>query len=155
MSGRDALELARDAFREQAWGQAYARFGVADSDSRLAPADLELYARASFLTGRDDACVSLLDRAYHQLLDSGEHEQAAECAFWLGFNLINRGEMAQAGGWLARAEKLVPATPDDSPIRGLLLVPAACRHSCRATVPAPSSSSPWPAGLAAPRGSRS
>lgn len=35
------------------------------------------------------------------------------------------GEQAKAGGWFARAERLVPDLDADSPVHGLLLVPAA------------------------------
>jgi ATP/maltotriose-dependent transcriptional regulator MalT len=41
----------------------------------------------------------------------------------LGFALLLRGEMAQASGWLARAERLVEAASHDCAARGFLLVP--------------------------------
>lgn len=120
-----ALELARTAFREQTWAEAYTQYGAADGVGALAPADLESYAQASALAGRDDRCVALLDRAYHQRLEYGEYEQAAECAFWLGFNLMNRGQMAPAGGWLGRSGELAGVVPAGSALHGLLLVPVA------------------------------
>ncbi len=46
------------------------------------------------------------------------------CAFWLGFALMQRGEMAQGGGWLARAGRMVEEHELDTVERGYLLVPA-------------------------------
>jgi DNA-binding CsgD family transcriptional regulator len=128
MADTDILDQARSAFRAQSWGQAYACFGAADEELELSSSDLELYARAAYLVGSDDACVRALERAYHQQLAAGWPEQAAASAFWLAFNLMNRGEMARAGGWLGRVEQLVPPEDSESPVRGLLLVPAALQQ---------------------------
>ena len=128
MADTDILDRARSAFRAQAWGQAYACFGAADAELELSSSDLELYARAAYLVGNDEACVRALERAYHQLLADGKPEQAATGAFWLAFNLMNRGEMARAGGWLGRVEQLLPIQDPPSAPRGLLLVPAALQH---------------------------
>lgn len=118
------LVRAREAFSAQSWATAFACFDELDH-AVLDATDLELFARSAFLLGREDDCVRLLERAYHRRLDADEAGEAAECAFWLAFNLMNRGEMAQAGGWLARAGELSGAMPADHPVRGLLLVPAA------------------------------
>src|SRR5688500_2534198 len=108
MADTDILDRARSAFRAQSWKEAYACFGVADEQEQLSASDLDLYARAAYLVGNDDDCVRALERAYHQQLADDQHEQAAGSAFWLAFNLMNRGEMARAGGWLGRVEQLVP-----------------------------------------------
>jgi DNA-binding CsgD family transcriptional regulator len=128
MADTDILDRARSAFRTQSWGQAYTCFGAADAELGLSSSDLELYARAAYLVGNDDACVRALERAYHQLLADGDPEQAANAAFWLAFNLMNRGEMARAGGWLGRVEQLVPPEDSQSPVRGLLLLPTALQQ---------------------------
>ncbi|WP_372697806.1 LuxR C-terminal-related transcriptional regulator [Arthrobacter sp. JSM 101049] len=125
MSEAMALGLARAAFREHAWAEAHRQYGMVDLAENLASADLESYAQSSALVGCDDACVKLLDRAFHQRLDRGECEQAAECAFWLGFNLMNQGQMGPAGGWFARSEELAQAGPGTSALRGLVLLPPA------------------------------
>ena len=50
---------------------------------------------------------------------------AVRCAFWLGFHLTLRGEPARAGGWLARARRLLEREDRDCAERGYLLgVPA-------------------------------
>ncbi len=45
------------------------------------------------------------------------------CAFWLGFALVQRGDMAQGGGWLNRAERMIDEHELDTVERGYLLVP--------------------------------
>jgi len=36
-------------------------------------------------------------------------ERAVRCAFWLAYALLNKGELARGGGWLARARRLLEA----------------------------------------------
>lgn len=129
MTAVDVLERAREGFRGQAWQQAYASFASADERFALDGHDLALYARAAYLVGKDDDCVTLLERASRNYLEDEQPERAAECAFWLAFNLMNRGQMAQAGGWLARAEQQLQAS--SSPlcaVHGLLQVPVALQR---------------------------
>jgi hypothetical protein len=40
------------------------------------------------------------------------------CAFWLVFRLLNAGDLPSASGWIARIERLLCDTGDDSPERG-------------------------------------
>ncbi|MBM6620905.1 DNA-binding response regulator [Micrococcaceae bacterium RIT802] len=125
MSEAAALGLARTACAERSWAEAHRHYCAADLAEGLSSADLESFAQVCALVGNDDGCVSLLDRAYHQRLEHAEREQAAECAFWLGFNLMNQGQMGPAGGWLGRAENLASPESSGSPLRGLLILPAA------------------------------
>ena len=46
----------------------------------------------------------------------------------LGINLAMLGDVAQAGGWFARAQRLVEREEADCPERGYLLLPLALRH---------------------------
>ena len=62
------------------------------------------------------ACAARLERA-------GDLDGAARCAFWLALLLLLRGEVARAGGWLARAERLVAEADRDCAAGSLLLVP--------------------------------
>ena len=55
----------------------------------------------------------------------GDPRRAARCAFWLAFHLGSRGELAQAGGWFARANRLLEHEPPDCAERGYLLLPLA------------------------------
>jgi DNA-binding CsgD family transcriptional regulator len=51
--------------------------------------------------------------------------RAVRCAFWLAFELMNSGETAQAGGWLARAARLLESFGPDCVENGFLLLPTA------------------------------
>src|SRR5690606_5630766 len=52
---------------------------------------------------------------------------AARCGFWIGFALIDRGEMARATGWFQRAGRLLDRAGGEHVERGYLLVPSALR----------------------------
>lgn len=123
-----ALQSGRDAFGRQAWGEAYARLSTADRAEPLGVADLELLAIAAYLVGRDDPCEEAWTRAYHGCLALGETTRAARCAFWLGWGLFYKGQMAQCGGWFGRAQGLVDEHGRDCVERGLLLVPEAVKQ---------------------------
>jgi DNA-binding NarL/FixJ family response regulator len=106
------------------WGAEYAELSAADRGGGLPPEDLERLAVAAFLLGHDDEVIRLRERALERYLDRGDVERAVRCGFWLGFHLQNRGELAQAGGWLARVRRLVDDGPD-GPISTLLRMPDA------------------------------
>ena len=121
----DALDRGRDSFERKRWGDAFAQLSAADGETPLDPDDLVLLAMAAALLGRDDESVDTLTRAHHGFLDRGDVERAARCAFHMGMSLMNRGEMARAGGWLGRARGLLDDGTRDCVEQGYLLVPAA------------------------------
>jgi DNA-binding CsgD family transcriptional regulator len=120
----DALERGRAAFASRSWAEAFGQLSAADNQSSLEPADLMLLAAAAYLIGREAESTDLWARAHAEYLRAGDTGRAIRCAFWLGFGLILRGEMATAGGWLSRGQRLLD---DDRDIveRGYLLVPVA------------------------------
>lgn len=120
----DPLPQARAAYDARAWSEAHARFTQAASAGELAAEDLERFARSAYLTGRDEECIDLLDRAYRAHQRAGRDEAAAEAAFWAGFSLMHRGEVARGGGWLARAEEALGGAPECA-VHGLLMLPEA------------------------------
>lgn len=120
-----ASGAAREAFARADWDDAYALLSAADSRSPLPLEDLERLATAAYLHGRDDSSIDAWTRAHRMALAQGEPERAVRCAFWVGFGLIQRGDMAQAGGWMTRASELVGAHRADCVERGYLLVPGA------------------------------
>jgi DNA-binding NarL/FixJ family response regulator len=122
-----ALARGRDAFARSAWGDAYTLLARADSDERLDASDVELLARVAKLTGHDGESHEYLGRAHQQWLASGEPVHAARCAFWLAMALFERGDMAQGGGWLGRAEGLL-ADASECVERGYVLLPRALQH---------------------------
>ena len=85
-----------------------------------------MLAQAALLTGREAEGADLLARAHQAFSSRGYAQPAARCAFWLGFTLLLRGEFAQAGGWLSRANRMLDGQPDCVE-NGYLLLPAAYR----------------------------
>jgi DNA-binding CsgD family transcriptional regulator len=80
-----------------------------------------MLATAAYLSGHSDECVDALSRAHHAYLDAGDIPRAAECAYWLAFSLINRGEHAQVRGWVSGALKLLDDGGTDCVQRGYLM----------------------------------
>jgi ATP/maltotriose-dependent transcriptional regulator MalT len=122
--GDGELVRGRQAAGRLAWADAYTALSVADRSSSLAGEDLELLATAAYLLGHQEDCLGALRRAQRFHAEHGDLRRAARCAFWLGFHLINQRELAQAGGWLARANRLLEHEPECAE-RGYLLVPVA------------------------------
>ena len=125
MTTTSALDRGRGAFARRAWADAYSELSAADHEAPLSPEDLERLAVAAYLAGRDDDGAGISARAYHELLHLGDAPGAARCAFWLGFTLLHRGELARGGGWLARARRLLDDGHLDCVEQGYLLLPAA------------------------------
>src|SRR5215203_4473132 len=107
MGGDSDLTRGREAARRLAWADAYTALSLADRSSSLAGQDRELLATAAYLLGRVEACMRALQLAQQAHAKGGDLRRAARCAFWLGFHLINQRELAQASGWLARANRLL------------------------------------------------
>jgi DNA-binding CsgD family transcriptional regulator len=118
------LDKAREAFGELAWGKAHAHFAKADSSGALTADDLDLFSRSACLVGADEEGVDLLERAYEAHLAEGSADAAGESAFWAALNLMHRGEMARAGGWLSRARQRALAEGPECATTGLVMVPA-------------------------------
>jgi DNA-binding CsgD family transcriptional regulator len=114
------VELGRAAFDRQAWADAYALLATADVQDAI---DYERLAIAAHLVGKDAESDLAWERAHRDHFRVGDTERAAQCAFWLAFALLLRGESARASGWLARAERLVEASDRNCAARALLLVP--------------------------------
>jgi DNA-binding CsgD family transcriptional regulator len=124
MARDDTLQRGRDAFHRRGWNDAFAELSAADRDIGLEPDDLRLLARAADLSGRESDAAELWARAHHELVGRGDAPAAARCAFWLGIQLMNRGEMAPAGGWFARAHRVLE-DGHDCVEQGYVLVPGA------------------------------
>jgi DNA-binding NarL/FixJ family response regulator len=127
MTAAPALERGRQAFERQAWEAAYELLCAADREAALEPEDLERAGRAAYLTGRDQECVALFERAFHHRMRRGDPEGAALDGFWLAFGLITRGEWARAEGWIGRARGALDDGQRDCVARGFLLGPEGVR----------------------------
>ncbi len=119
----NVLERGRASYAKGAWLEAYEWLSRADEDDLLEPDDLELLARSAYMLGRDDDYVRGLERAHHGHLDAGEVPGAARCTWWIGHNLLMRGETARANGWFGRGDRLLDREGRDCVERGYLLIP--------------------------------
>lgn len=122
MGAADELERGREAYRRWAWTDAYEHLRSADRALALGAPDLELLARSAYMLGRDDEYVTGLRRA-HDLHLHANAPLAARCAFWIGHNMLFRGDRAAAAGWFARGQRTLERTGQDCVERGYLLIP--------------------------------
>jgi DNA-binding CsgD family transcriptional regulator len=125
MTTTDVLDRGRAAFARHAWGDAYAQLSAADGDAALEGADLDLFATAAALTGRDAESIVIWTRAHHEFLNRGAPQQAARCAYHMGMLLMDKGDIAQAGGWFTRARRALDDEGADCVEQGFLLIPIA------------------------------
>jgi DNA-binding CsgD family transcriptional regulator len=107
---------------------AYQAFLAADQENSLNASDLDRFAMATCLLGRDDEYLETLERAYNAHRSTGQRLRAVRCAFWLGFRLLMRGETGRATGWLARAQRLLERETRECAERGYLLLAAVEQH---------------------------
>jgi len=120
-SREEALGRGRVAYAAKSWSAAWAQLSGADGLGPLGPADLEILAEAAFLVGKEDEAVATWIRAHQAWLAVGESTRAVRPAFWVALTLELRGDQAQAGGWLGRAQRLVQETESDCVEAGYLL----------------------------------
>jgi DNA-binding NarL/FixJ family response regulator len=125
MGAVSELELGRDAYARRAWTSTYESLSRADDAEALAASDLESLAVAAYMLGRVPEYLRALERAHDGYRAAEELPAAARAAVFLGVNLAMLGELGQAGGWFARAERLVDRAGADCAERGYLLLPAA------------------------------
>jgi DNA-binding CsgD family transcriptional regulator len=117
------LERGRASYAGEAWRDAFEELSGADRAAPLHAEDLELLARSAYMLGRDDDYVDALERAHRAHLDAGDAAPAVRCAFWIGHNMLFRGETSRASGWFARARRLLEREERDCVERGYLLIP--------------------------------
>jgi DNA-binding NarL/FixJ family response regulator len=127
MTSSEALDRGRESFARRAWGDSYACLSAADRETPLEGEDLERLAYAAHLTGRDVDSEDALTRAHQAFLSRGNPEGAARCAFWLAFALLNSGDFARGGGWIARAQRVL-AEQSECVVHGYLIMPAGVRR---------------------------
>ena len=121
----DSVRRARASFDRREWGEAFRLLTDARGRLALGVEDLERLAVTAYLTGHDDVSDDAWTGAHEACNESGDEIGAGRCAMWLGWNLMLRGDMARASGWLARANTLLVDAGHDCAARGFLLVPEA------------------------------
>jgi ATP/maltotriose-dependent transcriptional regulator MalT len=122
MNVSETVRKGRGAYALRNWAEAYAHLSAADLVAPLPIDDLERLAAAAFLTGRDEVYGELWVRAHQECVRVRDVVRAARFAFWIVLDLFIKGELARAGGWIARARHLLDDAHEDCPECGLLLV---------------------------------
>ena len=116
----DPIDLARDALDRHAWNDAYEALAEADRTGTLPGTALEMLAWANYWTGRPDATIEALERAYAAFLDEGDRARAAMVAYRLAEQHGMRMSIPLAQGWGQKAARL--AEEDETwPVHGWLL----------------------------------
>lgn len=104
-------------------GRLDGRAGAAEGDGTPpAPEDLDRAAMAAYLAGDEVASAAAWTLAHHAWLGASCPARAARSAIWLSMTLMFRGEMAPAGGWHARAQRVLDDADLECAERGLLIV---------------------------------
>jgi DNA-binding NarL/FixJ family response regulator len=122
---RPTLQQGRESFRRQAWADAEAQLSAADREDPIGPDDLERLAMATYLLGRYEESAAVTRRIYQESIRAGDIGRAVRSAFWVAIEHLGRGEMAQAAGWLARAQRVIGQDDGERVESGYLLIAAA------------------------------
>ena len=108
-----------------AWKQTYERLRELDRASPLEPAKVLELAQAAYLIGKDRESFDLLIRAHQGFLQRRELRHAGGVAARIASILLGTAGTAQAGGWIARAARLIDESGEPGPERGYLVLMAA------------------------------
>ena len=106
------VEAGRDAFARKDWESAWMLLSEADATSPLEPADLERLGEAGSWTNRQQQAFPIWQRAYQSYLTANDSDRAAFTALTLTIHYVARTEFAVAGGWYAKAERLLETRPE-------------------------------------------
>ena len=117
-SGRDDRE--RPGSGPGSWAVAFERLVSTDAETGLDLDGLEQLAASAYLLGRVDESISAWERAQQRLAHDDDVARAARCAFWLGFVLLNNGELARGSGCVLRAQRMLDRAAADCVEQGYL-----------------------------------
>ena len=106
------------------------------------------------MLGDADQALALLERAHATHRGADELEAALRCAIWIGLHSAQRGEIARAGGWLARAERLLEQLGGERAERGYLLLPGVFELEARGELEAAAATAGEAAAIAQRFGDR-
>jgi class 3 adenylate cyclase len=106
------LVAGRDAYSAGQWERAFDLLSEADAEHALAAQDLALLSDAARWARRYDDMLDLLERAEVGFERAGDRRRAARAALKLTHEHYQRNHDAVAGGWLARADKLLESEPE-------------------------------------------
>jgi hypothetical protein len=119
----DALEEARGALAARDWQRAFELLSAVD-DAALGGEDLDALAEAALWAGRPHESLAARQRAHTAFIEAGERPRAALVAVVLCLHHAARLQLAVAGGWFQRAQRLLEEEPE-RPEHGFLAWAAA------------------------------
>ncbi|HTK43849.1 MAG TPA: adenylate/guanylate cyclase domain-containing protein [Patescibacteria group bacterium] len=108
----NSLETGREAVVRHDWPEAVEALTAADRDNPLDAPDLELLGNALWWSARPDESNETLERAFNAFVEGGRPAEAAWVAMTLGYQASRATNMGVAGGWFARAERLLADVPE-------------------------------------------
>lgn len=104
---RTPIDDARAAFERGQWGQAYRLLSILAGDQAFLLDDVDRLASAAYLTGREQESFDTWARGHRHCVAAGDIVQAVRFAVRLAQGLGFKGDMARAGGWVARGRRLL------------------------------------------------
>jgi class 3 adenylate cyclase len=107
-----SLEAGRAAVTRHDWSEAVEALTAADRESPLGAEDLELLGSALWWDARPDESNETLERAFEAFVDAGRPAEASWVAAVLGYQASRARNEAVAGGWFARAQRLLADLPE-------------------------------------------
>ena len=84
----------------------------------MAPEDLERFAAATYLIGEEREALELWAQLHQDCANCGKTDDAARWAFWIGLFHLLAGRASQAGGWRARARRLLSSEGSEGAAAG-------------------------------------
>lgn len=129
MTGTETtVNAAKAALADHSWEDAYESLhSIEDSLDADGFSDL---AEAAWFTGRIDEALAAHEAAYRLLDERGDNARAGWEAFQLSQLYVARDDMAQASGWLGKAERQLEPI-EEGPGHGLLWFTRAIRARSR------------------------
>jgi len=131
-----SLARGRELFEGQRWEDVHALLSEVDRDHPLEAEELVRLATSAQMLGREAEAASAWSRAHTEFLKHGEIAPAVRCVYGLVISMLLRGEMAQAGGWIARAQRLLQNSPPESAEHGFVLCAVALRSTLQGDIEA-------------------
>ena len=114
----ETVEDARDACAARRWRAAYGLFSAVQSDAPLTIEDTERFATAAYLIGEEREALELWARLHHVCASDGKIDEAARWAFWIALFHLLAGRANHAGGWCARARRLLSSEGSEGAASG-------------------------------------
>ena len=108
----NSLETGREAVARHDWSEAVEALTATDRESPLGADDLELLGNALWWAARPEESNETLERAFNAYVERGRPAEAAWVAALLGYQASRALNEAVAGGWFARAERLLADQPE-------------------------------------------